>query len=300
MSLSTDMLATFLAVAEQLSVSGAARALGLPKSVVSKRLAQLEDSLGATLLARSTRSMALTPAGLLYVDFARRALDAVEDARESLRTLRTELSGVIRISAPVAWGQRVLGPLLPEFLAEHDGLEMELVLSDRVMDLAYERIDLAMRMSAASAPDLVVIPLVRLDWGLFAAPSYLARSGVPDDPAELARHRCLSYWRDRRQDRWAFSDGSRQEVVLVSSRYRANDPEAVADAAVAGLGIALLPLYFVEREIGDGRLLRLLPAWTPQTDFGNAVNVVTLPDRIRFARNQALLQFLRARLSRPG
>ena len=299
MSLSTDMLAAFITVAEQLSISRAARSLGLPKSVVSKRLAQLEDSLGATLLARSTRSMSLTPAGSLYLDFARRALDAVESARESLRTLRTELSGLIRVSAPVAWGQRVLGPVLPEFLAQHDGLEMELVLSDRVMDLAYERIDLALRMSAVTAPDLVSLPLTRLDWVVCASPAYLRLASPPTDPAALSRHRCLFYWRDRRHDRWDFAAGPNQATVQVSSRYRANHPEAVADAAVAGLGIALLPLYFVEREIADGRLVRLLTDWTPRTDFGNAVNVVALPDRIRFARNQALLQFLRARLPRP-
>ncbi|MDP9097201.1 MAG: LysR family transcriptional regulator [Pseudomonadota bacterium] len=300
MSLSTDMLAAFSTVTEQLSISGAARVLGLPKSVVSKRLAQLEDSVGAALLTRSTRRMSLTPAGTLYLAFARRALAAVDEARESLRTLRTELSGLIRVSAPVAWGQRVLGPLLPAFLAAHEGLEVELVLSDRVMDLAYERIDLALRMSAASTPDLVTIPLVRLDWGLCAAPSYLASSGVPDGPAALEGHRCLSYWRDRRQDRWSFSAGARRVTVQVGSRYRANHPEAVADAAVAGLGIALLPLYFVEREIAAARLVRVLPDWTPRTEFGDAVCVVALPDRIRFARNQALLQFLRAQVARPG
>ena len=294
------MLAAFIALAEQLSVSRAARTLGLPKSVVSKRLAQLEDQLGATLLARSTRSMSLTPAGSLYLDFARRALDAVEDARESLRTLRTDVSGLIRVSAPVAWGQRVLGPVLPEFLAQHDGLELELVLSDQIMDLAYERIDLALRMSAATAPDLVSLPLMRLDWVVCAAPAYLQNASPPGDPAALSQHRCLFYWRDRRHDRWVFAAGSNLVTVQVSSRYRANHPEAVADAAVAGLGIALLPLYFVEREIADGRLVRLLSDWMPQTDFGNVVNVVALPDRIRFARNQALLHFLRARFPRPN
>jgi DNA-binding transcriptional LysR family regulator len=294
--LSTDLLAVFVSVAERQSVSAAARELGIGKSVVSKRLAQLESHVGATLLARSTRQVSLTPAGAIYLEFARRALDLAARAQEELRTLRTELTGLIRVTAPVSWGQRVVGPLLPAFLAQHPGLEIELLLDDRLMDLAYERIDLALRMSAFTPPDLVSIPLTRLDWIICAAPAYLARAAAPEEPAALAQHPCLNYWRDARHNRWELTSGGRCVVVQVSSRYRANHPEAVADAAVAGLGIALLPLYFVEREIAGGRLVRLLPEWTARTEFGEAITAVALPDRIRFAKNQALLQFFRARL----
>jgi DNA-binding transcriptional LysR family regulator len=294
--LSTDLLAAFVSVAEHLSVSAAARELGVGKSIVSKRLAQLESRVGATLLARSTRQVSLTPAGVIYVEFARRALDLAERAQEDLRTLRTELTGLIRLTAPVSWGQRILGPLLPAFLAEHPGLEIEFLLADRLMDLAYERIDLALRMSAFTPPDLVSIPLTRLDWVICAAPSYLAGTTPPTEPADLAQHPCLNYWRDMRQNRWELTSGGKRAVVQVSSRYRANHPEAVVDAAVAGLGVALLPLCFVEQEMADGRLVRLLPDWTARTEFGNAITAVALPDRIRFAKNQALLQFLRAKL----
>lgn len=296
MALSTDMLAAFLAVAERLSISAAARDLALPKSVVSKRLAALEEEVGAILLTRTTRAVSLTPAGALYMDFARRALDAVHNAREELRTLRTELSGLIRVTAPVAFGHRALGRLLPEFLARHPGLEVELVLSDRLMDLAYERIDVALRMSAFQVPDLVSIPVMRLDWVICAAPAYLATCAPPREPADLARHPCLNYWRDARHNRWELTSEGRDVSVQVASRYRANHPEAVADAVAAGLGIALVPLFFVARELAEGHLVRVLPDWTPRTEFGDAIHAVALPDRIRFAKNQALLTFLRARL----
>ena len=299
MTLSTDMLTAFVGVAEHLSITAAANELGVAKSVVSKRLAQLEAAVGAALLTRSTRRVSLTPAGAVYLEFARRALDAVQRADEELRTLRTDLTGLIRVTAPVSWGQRVVGRLLPAFLAQHPGLEIELLLDDRLMDLAHEHIDIALRMSAAQSPDLVSIPLTRLDWVICATPAYLATVIPPTEPEALAQHPCLNYWRTSRHDRWELVSAGRSVAVQVSGRYRANHPEAVADAAMAGLGITLLPLYFVEREIAEGRLVRLLPEWSAKTEFGDAVTAVALPDRIRFAKNQALLRFLRARLRPP-
>lgn len=298
--LSIDMLRAFIQVAEQHSVSAAARELGTAKSVVSKRLAQLESDLGTTLFARGARRVTLTPAGLVYLDFARRTLDLMARAHEDVRSLRTQLTGLIRLTAPISWGHRVLGRLLPAFLARYPEVEVELLLDDRPMDLAQDRIDLALRMSATTPPDLVAIPLARLDWVICAAPSYLAGAPAPREPEQLASHPCLNYWREARHNRWELVSGERSVTVQVSGRYRANHPEAVADAAVAGLGVALLPLYFVERELADGRLIRVLPHWTARTEFGAGIVAVALPDRIRFARNQALLRFLRAHLQPRG
>jgi DNA-binding transcriptional LysR family regulator len=290
------MLAAFVQVAEHLSVSAAAQTLGVSKSVVSKRVAQLETAVRATLFARSTRRVALTPAGEAYLDFARNALRAVADADERLRDLRQELSGQIRITAPVSWGQHVLAPLLPAFLARHPAIEIELLLGDRLMDIAYERIDLALRMSATGLPDLVATPVARLDWVVCAAPAHLARAGTPMSPADLLAHPCMSYWRERADDAWVLQRDGRQETVRVQGRYHANNPEAVAQAALAGLGVALLPVYVCADDLSTGRLLRLLPGWTPVTKFGNQITAVAAPDRMRLLRNQALLNHLRATL----
>lgn len=295
------MLAAFVQVAEHLSVSAAAQALGVSKSVVSKRVAQLETAVRATLFARSTRRVALTPAGEAYLDFARNALRAVADADERLRDLRQELSGQIRITAPVSWGQQVLAPLLPAFLTRHPAIELDLLLGDRLMDIAYERIDLALRMSATGLPDLVATPVARLDWVVCASPAHLARAGTPQAPADLQAHPCMSYWRERSDNAWVLQDkhSGVQQTVWVQGRYHANNPEAVAQAAVAGLGVALLPAYVCAADLAQGRLLRLLEGWTPVTKFGNQITAVAAPDRMRLLRNRALLDHLCQQLA-PG
>ena len=297
MSPSAAMLEAFVKVAEHASVSRAAVALGCPKSVVSKRVAQLEQALRATLFARSTRRVALTPAGEVYLDFARSALRTLSDADERLRDLRSELSGRIRLTAPVSWGQQVLARQLPAFLARHPAIEVDLLLDDRLMDLAYERIDIALRMTSTGAPDLVATPVARLDWVVCAAPAHLARAGTPAEPADLLRHPCMSYWRESSDDAWLLVRGAQRETVRVQGRYHANNPEAVACAALAGLGVALLPTYVCEQALAGGQLLRLLPDWQPVTKFGNQITAVAAPDRLRLGRNRALIEHLKGSLA---
>lgn len=291
-SISTDMLAAFVKVAERRSVSGAALDLGVGKSVVSKRVALLEAAVSATLFARSTRRVALTPAGEAYLDFARRALAEVSTAEERLRELRSDLVGQIRLTAPVSWGQRVLARRLPGFLLAHPSVEIELLLADRMMDVAFERIDIALRWSTQIAPDLICAPVAEIRWLLVAAPSYLAVAGLPAEPRELALHHCLGYWRESSDDAWSLERAGRREQVRVRSRYHADNPEAVAEAALAGLGVALLPGYLCDEALADGRLQRVLPTWTPQTKFGTRITALAAPERMRLARNRALLAYL--------
>ena len=293
MSLSTDMLEAFVKVAEHGSVSRAAFDLGNPKSVVSKRVAQLEQAVRSTLFSRSTRRVALTPAGEAYLDFARSALRAVSDADERLRDLRSELSGRIRLTAPVSWGQQALARQLPAFLARHPAIEIDLLLDDRLMDLAYERIDIALRMTSTGAPDLVCTPVARLDWVICATPVHLAQAGTPAAPADLVDHPCMSYWRESSDDAWLLVRGEQRETVRVRGRYHANNPEAVASAALAGLGVALLPTYVCETALASGALQRLLPDWRPVTKFGDRITAVAAPDRLRLSRNRALIDHLK-------
>lgn len=301
MGVSSDMLAAFVKVADHASVSRAAGELGVGKSVVSKRVAQLEQLIGATLFARSTRRIALTPAGEAYAEFARRALAEIASGEERLRALRSDLTGRIRLSATVSWGQRVLAATLPEFLRLHPALEVELQLADRMVDLAYERIDIALRWSAtpSSSPGLVCTPVGVVGWSLVAAPGYLAAAGTPQAPAELAGHSCLCYWREASDDLWALAGGGHIERVRVKSRYHVDNPEAVAAAAVAELGIAMLPDYLSREALADGRLQRVLPGWVPQTKFGSLITAVSTAERHGLLRNQVLLAFLRQQLAAP-
>ncbi|MFN0182739.1 MAG: LysR substrate-binding domain-containing protein [Aquabacterium sp.] len=290
------MLAAFVAVAEHSSVSRAAEELGVGKSVLSKRIALLEQALGTTLFSRSTRRIALTPAGEAYLDFARRALLELGAGEERLRAQRSELSGRIRVSASVAWGQRVLAGALAEFLRQHPGIEIELQLGDRLNDLAFERIDLALRWSAQTLPELHAQPVAAVDWVLAATPTYLAGTAVPQRPADLAQHTCLYYWREPSDDLWTLAAAGELQQVRVSSRFHVDNPEAVAEAALAGLGVALLPDFLSARALADARLQAVLPGWTPQTKYGRLVHAVTTPERWRLLRIRALVEFLAGRL----
>jgi len=290
------MLEAFVKVANHLSVSAAAADLGIGKGVVSKRVAQLERAVKATLFSRSTRRVALTPAGEIYLEFARSALRAIHSADEQLLSLCSNLSGLIRLTAPVSWGQRVLAKLLPDFLATHPGIDIELLLEDRIMDIAYERVDIALRFTATRAHDLVAIPVARIAWVVIAAPDYLAAAGEPLDPEELSERPCMCYWREISDEAWSFVRSDRSAAIRVRSRFRANNPEAVADAARSGLGIALLPEYVCEPDLAAGRLVRILRDWSPVTKFGNQISAVAAPDRMRFSRNQSFLSFLKDRL----
>ena len=293
MNISTDMLQAFVKVADRLSVSAAAVDLGVGKGVVSKRLAQLEEAVKATLLTRNSRKLSLTPAGQVYIEFARRAIDAVQLADEGLRALRTVPTGQIRVTAPVSWGFRALGKAIPCFLARYPEIEIELILQDRMLDIAGEGVDIGLRMTAMPAPDLVSIPIAKVDWLMCASPSYLATAGEPHSPSELEHHPCMNYWSAQADDAWHLRRNEEDLRIRVRNRYRANNPEVIVDAAVAGQGIALLPLYCCREEIATGQLLPILADWSPITKFGHQVTAVIAPDRIGFSRNQAFLQFLK-------
>ena len=295
MNISTDMLAAFVSVAERLSVSEAAVALGVGKSVVSKRLAHLEVAIHATLISRNSRKLSLTPSGHVYLEFARRALAAMQAADEGLRSLRDEPTGHIRVTAPVSWGQHALAKAIPDFLALHPHIEIELVLQDRILDMASERIDIALRMSATPHPDFVWIPIAKLDWVICASPGYIAIAGAPHFPAELAHHPCMNYWSVVSDDAWTLERDGERETHHVRNRYRANNPEAILDATLAGLGVALLPRYCCERKLAEGLLTPVLIDWQPITKYGKEIAAVVAPDRVGFSRNQAFLRFLKAR-----
>ena len=301
--ISTDMLSAFLKVAQSSSVSQAAVALDVSKSLVSKRIAQLEERLGATLFSRSTRKIALTPAGEAYLEFAQRAVNEISGGLERVRILNTELTGTLRLTAPVSWGQRVLAKQLPEFLRLHAALEIELRLADRVMDIAAERIDIAFRWSSAAGPEFRSTPMTTVEWFLTASPLYLSVNGMPASPRELANHSCLYYRRDSSDDTWTLiSEGTtpghptENVTVKVNGRYRVDNPEAVFESALAGLGVALLPDYLCEDAIRNGTLVKVLTGWTAKTKFGTQVVALSTPERMKFMRNQALLDYLKIAL----
>jgi DNA-binding transcriptional LysR family regulator len=166
-----------------------------------------------------------------------------------------------------------------------------------VVDIAYERFDIALRWSATPLPGLACEPVAVVGWLMVAAPTYLAGAGTPQEPADLARHCCLCYWREASDDLWHLVSARQLVKAQGRGRYHVDNPEAVADAAVAGLGVAMLPDFLCQEALADGRLVRVLPGWTPQTRHRSLISAVTTAERMRLLRNQVLVGFLRQQLA---
>ncbi|MEI9982272.1 MAG: LysR family transcriptional regulator [Aliidongia sp.] len=249
-------IATFVAVAEAGSISAAARQLRLSKSVVSERLAELERGLGTGLVHRTTRKLSLTEDGAAFLERAVRIVRDIEEAAADLAERRGTLSGPLRLSAPVTFGRLHLGPALYPFLARHPRIELTLELDDRRVDAAADGFDAVIRHGPIADSRLMAWRLAPSRRVLVASPGYLATVGEPLSLADLSAHRGIFY-ANRGMADWRFPgpDGAisvRAQVALVS-----NNGDVMRDAAIAGLGIALLPTWIAGEDVSAGRLMIL-------------------------------------------
>jgi DNA-binding transcriptional LysR family regulator len=248
-----DGIAAFVAVAETGSISAAARRLRLSKSVVSERLAELERSLSASLLHRTTRKLSLTGDGAAFLERAQRIVREVEDAAADLAERRGTLSGPLRISAPVTFGRMHLGPALYPFLIKHPRIELTLELDDRRVDAAADGFDAVLRHGPIVDSRLMAWRLAPSRRVLVASPKYLARHGTPRSIAELDRHRGIFYTNRGVAD-WQFPGADGALTVRAEVGLRVNNGDMMRDAAVADLGIALLPMFIAGAAIKAGDL----------------------------------------------
>jgi DNA-binding transcriptional LysR family regulator len=251
--LKLDGIASFVAIAESGSISEAARRLHLSKSVVSERLAELERMLGASLLHRTTRKVSLTEDGAAFLEKAARIMREVEEAAADMAERRGSLSGSLRISAPVTFGRMHLGPALYPFLAKHPSLELTLDLDDRRVDAAADGYDAVVRHGPLDDSRLVAWQLAPSRRLLVASPDYLARQGTPATMDELYNHRGIFYINRGVAD-WRFQRQEGALVVRATVALRVNNGDMMRDAAVAGLGIALLPTFIAGAAIQSGAL----------------------------------------------
>lgn len=267
-----DGITSFVAIAEMGSISAAARRLNLSKSVVSERLADLERDLGARLFHRTTRRLSLTEDGMAFLERANRILREVDEAAAELSERRGQLTGPMRISAPVTFGRMHLGPALYPFLAEHPDISLTLELDDRRVDASAEGFDAVVRHGVLEDSRLVAWQLAPSQRLMVASPEYLARHGEPRSLEALASHRAI-YYLNRGVADWRFlAAGS--GFTRPSPALRVNDGDVMRDAALAGLGLALLPTFIVGQDIAAGSL-RVL-------DVGNTVE----PESIYVAHPQ--------------
>lgn len=255
--LKLDLMAVFARVAESGSFTAAATQLGLPKSTVSQRVAELEAALGVRLLHRSTRRLSLTGAGNTLLAHCRTMLDAAQAAEAALSELRDTPAGSLRITVPEASGTQIFPPLLAAFRARHPQLAVHTIVTDAQLDLIAERIDLAFRTGRLEDSSFIsrrVGPIARV---LVAAPAYLARRGTPTHPDELARHDCLLH---DPAPQWPLRSGDATLAVTPpGGGLSSNSLCHLLALARAGAGIAMLPVFMCRQELADGRLLRVLP-----------------------------------------
>lgn len=288
-------MTVFVRVAELGSFSSAARQLSLSKSTVSKHVTQLEERLGVRLINRTTRRLALTEVGSAYRDYCARIVQEIEEAELTAMRHAVEPRGRLKVNAPVTFGFLHLGPLLPAFLARHPGIEIELTLNDRFVDLLEEGFDVAVRVGRLGDSSLVARRFATARHVCAASAAYLDRAGRPEAPAALAGHNCLSYSYGRQPDAWAFARGAERLSVRVSGNLQANNGDALRAAACAGLGTVYLPDFILGGDLAAGRLVRLLEDWeTPEIP----IHAVFPPQRHLSAKLRAFVDFLVERLGR--
>lgn len=285
-------MAVFAQVVEEKSFSGAARRLGLSKAAVSRQVAALEDALGSQLLNRTTRRLSLTEAGLVLYEHCARIAAEAEAAERAAANLSAAPRGLLKVNAPMSFGQLHLAPALAAFLARYPEVELEVTLNDRYVNLIEEGFDLAVRIGRLEDSSLIARRLAGARQILCAAPAYLARRGAPDAPLALKDHDCLLYSYQRSPNEWRFKGPRGEERVRVQGRFTANNGDVLRQAALDGLGVALLPSFIVGPDLRSGALTELLTAYRPP-ELG--VHAVYPASRHLSPKVRRLVDFLAAR-----
>ena len=256
----------FLRAIETGSFSAAGRMLRLSPSVVSYRIQLLEDTLGARLLTRTTRNMRLTEAGEVFLEHCREIVEAVERAEASVaESGGVATRGVLRITAPLGLGRSVVAPMVTRYRAAQPQTEVRLRLSDHILDIVREGVDLAIRLARMEDSSFTLRKIADVERVLCAAPAYLARRGSPKAPRELSEHDCLLLrFPGSQQYRWTLEFQGESVSAPIQGPVDADDGEVLTQWALDGLGIVLKPLYEVAPYLADGRLVEVLPEARPQ------------------------------------
>lgn len=246
----------FVAVVETGGFSPAARRLGISKSAVSKRITQLEAKLGVRLLYRTTRRLSLTEAGEHYFENAAKALAFATEAEDAVTQLQAKPQGRLRINTPMSFGRLHIVPLIPGFLKKYPGIEVEMVMEDRVVDLVDEGFDIAIRGGDLPDSSLIARKLATMRYAVCASQHYIEQHGAPQTPEELVDHNCLLF--SYGASEWSFVCDGEERRYSVSGNYRVNNGEAVREAVLKGMGVSRIPTFIVGHEIAAKRLVQVL------------------------------------------
>jgi DNA-binding transcriptional LysR family regulator len=283
-----NQMAIFANVVKAGSFTSAARALGMPKSTVSKRVGELEDRLGLRLLHRTTRHVKLTEAGAAYYEHCKRIVEEAEEADRSVTDQDESPRGTVRVTAPLLLGE-TLAPAMERFLIENPNVSIQFWVTDRRIDLIEERIDIAIRPGALPDSTLVARRLGDIEHVICASPSYLRGRDVVKEPNDLRAHWCIGFQEGRIEALWSFERNGERRSVAVHGRYGVSSLRLVRTGALAGLGVANVPEFLVRDDIAAGGLVRLLSRWTVGR---GAVHLVYPTNRNLSPGVRALVDFL--------
>lgn len=284
-----NLLFVYAHVVESGSFSAAARRLGMSRSAASKAVAKLEQALGVRLLQRSTRHLSVTEIGAAFAEHCSRILEEVVRAEEVAKSLHAQPRGVLRVAASVAFGTLHIAPALADFLQLYPELDIDMTITDRAVDLAEEGYDLVVRVTRDLPPNLVARRLAPVRRTLCATPEYFRRHPAPRVPQDLAAHNCLDYTHSGEIGLWRFTGPEGEISVPVAGRLRINDDEALSQAVLAGLGIALLPNFIISNDLKAGRLEAALARYIPVERY---VHALYLPTRHLPAKVRVFIDFL--------
>jgi len=286
-----DDLRVFTVVVRKSSFAAAAQEMGASPAYVSKRIRLLEQELGTRLLHRTTRRVAVTEEGERIFQWALRILDDMDHLLQEVGTIRSEPRGLLRVSSSFGFGRNVVAPALSQLVHQHPGLQVRLEVFDRIVDVAAEGFDLDVRVGDEIAPHLMATRLAGNHRVLCAAPSYLARKGMPRRPEELPSHDCLVIKeRDHPFGVWRLRAGAQERTVKVTGPLSTNNGEMAAQWAVDGHGIILRSVWDVAQDLACGQLVQLLPEWRQEANIW-----AVYPTRLsRSAKVRVGVEFLQA------
>lgn len=291
-------MAMFVRVVERGSFAAAAEGSGMTPTMVGNHVRELEHRLKGRLLNRTTRRQSLTELGKRYHAQCIEILALVDAAELDAREMQASPRGRLRVSCPVTYGTRALVPVLASYLDRYPEVQVELSLNDRMIDLAEDGFDAAIRVGELPDSGLVARPLRPSPRVACASPAYLARHGHPQVPADLSLHNCLAFLFATGPERdWCFPrpDGKGAERIIVRGRLDVNGGMALREAALAGLGVILQPELMLQNDLETGRLVRLFPDWPAPTW---PVHVVHLPDIHMPPKLESFIRFLQETLGR--
>lgn len=270
------------------SFSAVAREMGTSQSAVSKQIAALENSLGVQLFSRTTRRLQPTAEALQLYEHVRQLLDAM-DALKSASGRQAVVSGTLRLTLPSSFAQRRIIPLLPGFLEKFPQVKLDIVLTDQVLDLVEEGLELGVRIGNLAPSTLMARPISVIDQVLVASPQYLENQGTPESPLDLSNHSCVLYSGGTRWTRWEFESETGRHAVEVSGPVRVNDPQAMFELVCAHQGIALVPDWVISDEIRSGRVRWLMQDFYP---IPQPVNFVYPHTRFLSQRARSFIDYI--------